>query len=236
MGKKTANGASGTEQAVEPRTDGEKSGSGQGSTRREFVVGAAGAAVMVGLGAGVKAFGGNGGQTMRPPGGQDEDRFMSRCTRCMRCYEACPQHVVVPASLEEGLLNLRTPSMDFHAGWCDFCKDANDGEPLCVASCPTKALDVPAGATHEDVVIGKVLLKRDWCLAYRLTHCRDCYDACEFDAIELDENKRPHLVLDKCNGCGACEYVCRSMTAGTPVAGATHRAIIVVPADQGREE
>lgn len=207
----------------------------RGATRREVVVGAVGAAVMVGLGAGVKAFGGNGGQTVRPPGGQDEDRFLARCTRCMKCYEVCPQHVVVPANLEQGLLNLRTPSMDFHAGWCDFCKDANDGVPLCVASCPTKALDVPAGAAHEDVVIGKVLLTTDWCLAYRLTHCRDCYESCEFDAIELDDHDRPHLVLDKCNGCGACENACRSMTAGTPNPEATHRAIIVVPADQGKE-
>lgn len=206
-----------------------------GVSRRDVVVGAAGAAVMLGLGAGVKAFGGNAGQTMRPPGGQDEDRFMARCTRCMKCYEVCPQHVIVPASLEEGLLNLRTPSMDFHNGWCDFCADANDGMPLCVECCPTRALDVPAGSTHEDFVIGKVLLVKDWCMAYRLTHCRDCYDACEFDAIVLDEHKRPHLELKNCNGCGACELACRSMTAGTPHPDATHRAIIVVPADQGKE-
>ena len=149
--------------------------------------------------------------------------------------EACHKNAIVPAGMENGFLNMRTPTMDFHAGWCDFCEDANDGFPMCVEVCPTKALDLERGAKHEDIVIGKPLLIKDWCLAYRLTHCRDCYDACDFDAIELDSNKRPHLVLDKCNGCGACEYVCRSMTAGTPVAGATHRAIIVVPADQAKE-
>lgn len=35
-----------------------------------------------------------------------------------------------------------------------------------------------------------------------------CIDACEWDALSLDENGR--LVVDekRCNGCGACEYVC----------------------------
>lgn len=223
-----------TPKPQEPQQDGPAQKTARGGvSRRDLCVGLGYVAVTLGLGAGVKFAGAE--TIMHPPGGQDEDLLMARCIHCQRCVEACHKNAIVPAGMENGFLNMRTPTMDFHAGWCDFCEDANGGFPLCVEVCPTKALDLERGAKHEDVVIGRPLLMKDWCLAYRLTHCRDCYDACDFDAIELDDNKRPHLVLDKCNGCGACEYVCRSMTAGTPVAGATHRAIIVVPADQAKE-
>ena len=204
-----------------------------GMTRREAIAGLACACGAVGLGAGAKYLGG--GSCLRPPGGQDEDRLLALCVRCQRCVEACPQHAVAPAGVEEGFLNLRTPTMDFHAGYCDFCEERNDGRPLCVESCPTTALRVDALAKREDVVMGEPLLMTDWCLAYRMTRCRSCHDACELDAITLDDAVRPHLVLDKCNGCGACENVCPSMTAGTPVAGATHRAIIVVARGEGGE-
>lgn len=215
-------------------TTAEEGASGASLTRRELCLGLGCVAVTLGLGAGVKYA--HAETIMHPPGGQDEDQLMARCIHCQRCVEACHKNAIVPAGLEGGFLNMRTPTMDFHAGWCDFCEEVNDGHPRCVEVCPTKALELDPQTRHEDIVIGKPLLMTDWCLAYRLaTHCRDCYDACEFDAIELDANKRPHLVLDRCNGCGACEYVCRSMTAGTPVKGATHRAIIIVPADQGRE-
>lgn len=207
--------------------------SGARLTRRQLCLGLGCVAVTLGLGAGVTHA--HAETIMHPPGGQDEDQLMARCIHCQRCVEACHKNAIVPAGLEGGFLNLRTPTMDFHVGWCDFCDEVNGGRPRCVEVCPTKALELDPGTRHEDIVIGKPLLTTGWCLAYRLTHCRDCYDACEFDAIKLDDNKRPHLVLDRCNGCGACEYVCRSMTAATPAKGATHRAIIIVPADQGRE-
>lgn len=205
----------------------------KGVSRRDLFAGIGCAAVMLGLGAGVKYFGD--GSLLRPPGGQDEERLLSLCVRCQRCYEACPQKAIVPAALDGGFLNLRTPTVDFHAGWCDFCEEHNDGRPLCAQACPTEALHVDEDAKREDVVIGEAYLVTDWCLAYRMTRCRECYDACELDAITLDDAVRPHLDLDKCNGCGACEYVCPSLTAGTPVAGATHRAIIIVPVGEGGE-
>lgn len=204
-----------------------------GVTRREAVAGLACMAGCVGLGAGARLLGG--GSLLRPPGGQDEDRLLALCVRCQRCYEACPQKAIAPAALEGGLLSLRTPTVDFHAGFCDFCTQANGGHPRCVEACPTSALRIEEGRGREDVVIGEPLLVTDWCLAYRMTRCHECFDACELDAITLDDAKRPHLVIDKCNGCGACEHACPSMTAGTPVAGATHRAIIVVARGQGGE-
>ena len=48
-----------------------------------------------------------------PPGGQDESHLVSACIRCERCYEACPRRVIVPAHVEDGLLGMRTPALDF---------------------------------------------------------------------------------------------------------------------------
>lgn len=161
------------------------------------------------------------------PGGQDEEALVSACIRCEKCYEVCPRGVIAPAHLEDGILNMRTPVMNFDANWCDWCTEENGGEPLCVASCPTEALKV--GSTPETGVLGVAELNQDLCLAYRLIGCRFCYDACEFEAMELDENNRPYVIADACNGCGACESVCVSLQNGSISAGATERAIIVRP-------
>ena len=46
---------------------------------------------------------------------------------------------------------------------------------------------------------------------------------------DRDENGRPVVVPDNCNGCGACQSVCVSQKEGSYATGATSRAIIVVP-------
>ena len=183
-----------------------------------------GTAALLGLGA-VRYAGS--APLVRPPGGQDEEALVSACIRCEKCYEVCPRGVIAPAHLEDGILNMRTPVMNFDANWCDWCTEENGGEPLCVASCPTEALKV--GSTPETGVLGVAELNQDLCLAYRLIGCRFCYDACQFEAMELDENNRPYVIADACNGCGACESVCVSLQNGSISAGATERAIIVRP-------
>ena len=81
-------------------------------------------------------------------------------------------------------------------------------------------------------VIGKAVINTDWCLAYKLIGCRFCYDACPYEAMELDENNRPVVIEDKCNGCGACESVCVSLQNGSISEGATARAIVVHPLEE----
>lgn len=195
-------------------------------TRRNLCVGLGGTAALVALG-GLRLTGPE--KLVRPPGGQDEERLISACIRCEKCYEVCPHGVIAPAHIENGVVNMCTPVMNFDAAWCDWCAEANGGAPLCVECCPTEALALPAGAVEETTVLGVAVIKEDWCLAYRLTGCRFCYDACEFEAIELDGESRPSVVADRCNGCGACESVCVSLRNGSISSGATSRAIIVVP-------
>lgn len=193
-------------------------------TRRALCVGLGGTAALLGLGA-VRYAGS--APLVRPPGGQDEDALVSACIRCEKCYEVCPRGVIAPAHLEDGILNMRTPVMDFSANWCDWCTEENGGTPLCVASCPTEALKT--GSTPETGILGLAELNQDLCLAYRLIGCRFCYDACEYEAMALDENNRPYVLNDACNGCGACESVCVSLQNSSISAGATERAIVVRP-------
>ena len=199
---------------------------GMDISRRTFAVGAVGAAAMLGLGA-VKFTGSE--PICRPPGAQDEWAFLSACIHCEKCREVCPQHAIKPARIESGILSLRTPQMDFKSGWCDFCESTEDGQPLCAKACPVNAFVLPGGKLSENVVIGKAVIKPDWCLATLDMGCRDCVDACPYEAMGISESGIPYVIDELCNGCGACEFACISMKSGSIAVGATDRAIIVVP-------
>lgn len=196
-------------------------------TRRSLCLGIGSAAAMMGMGA-VKYIGDT--PVVRPPGGQDVDRLLSSCIRCQKCTEICPRDVIVPSHIENGLLGMRTPMLNFSKNYCDFCSEENNDIPLCVEACPTQALLAkPAERAEESVILGKAEINPDWCLAYRLTGCRFCYDACPYNAIELDEHNRPVVIEELCNGCGACEAACVSLENGSITQGANTRAIVVVP-------
>lgn len=197
-----------------------------GMSRRAFAAGCVGAAATLALG-GLKTLPAQ--AQVRPPGGQDEARLLGACIHCEKCYEACPRKVIALATFEDGIVGMRTPKMDFRADYCDFCKDENGGVPKCVATCPTNALALPSGIKPEEQIIGIAELNTNWCLAYRRMFCRSCYDACEYEAIILNDSNCPVVIEDKCNGCGACEAVCISMKAGSISIGATNRAIVVKP-------
>ncbi len=198
-----------------------------GIDRRTFCIGVGGASAMLALGGASIA---EAQSLVRPPGGQDEQHLLSACIRCQKCLTACPQDIIVPSHIETGLLNMRTPSLDFSVAYCDWCEGEGSGRPLCEAACPVGALRLPDGARRERHVMGVAELNTDWCLAYRLAGCRFCFDSCEFDAISLDSAQRPSVVEARCVGCGACEAVCVSLQNGSISTGATSRAIVVRPA------
>jgi ferredoxin-type protein NapG len=200
-----------------------------GISRRTLCFGIGGAALMLALG-GLKSAVPQ--SIIRPPGGQDEDHLISACIRCEKCYEICPENIITPAHIEDGIANTRTPTLNFSSGWCNWCAEENDGHPLCAQACPTQALKLPEGATTENTIIGKAVIVTDWCLAYKLIGCRFCYDACPYEAIRLDSNNRPVVITESCNGCGACEAVCVSLSEGSISEGATSRAITIRPVDE----
>ena len=132
-----------------------------------------------------------------PPWSLAADAFDGACTRCGKCVDACPTHVVKLAS--------RVVRVDFADGECTFC-----GE--CVDACPAPAFDVAARAaggrpwTHAARVDAT-------CLARLGVECDSCGDACEPHAIRFRPRPgatvpEPRIDPQLCNGCGACVRVC----------------------------
>ena len=201
-------------------------------SRRTLVIGAGSTIALLGFGA-LRYVGHN--PLVHPPGGQNEAHLVSACIRCEKCYEACPRKVIVPAHIEDGLLGMRSPMLNFDDNYCDFCAEENGGDPLCVRACPTQALVLETGASAKNIILGLAVIDEKQCLAYRDTGCRYCFDACAeagYDAIELTSggaNPHPVVLNEKCVGFGACESVCVSLKAGSIVAGVTERAIVVKP-------
>lgn len=193
-----------------------------GLTRRQLAIGAAGVVALAAVGGVGTAFAGE-ESLLRPPGGQDEDRLLGACIRCDRCRSVCPTNAIDVATVEDGLVNVRTPKMNFHLGSCTTC----DGAYLCARVCPTGALG--AFNTETDK-IGMAVIDFDLCEAYGVSaQCKyECVELCPAEALSRTEDNR--LVLDEeaCWGCGVCEEVCptNSYRAYT---GSKRRGINVVP-------
>ena len=183
-------------------------------TRRDFV---AGAGAVLGLcavgGIGVATAG---DELLRPPGGQSESAFIARCTRCDRCRSICPTGVIAPANLEDGLVNIRTPKLNFKLGWCDFCGK-------CASVCATGAISNQRGEAftaegfsdrtfyETGAQLGVAHINEERCIIWSgQSTCKLCSQYCPYGAITLDELERPVIDANLCTGCGVCEYNCPS--------------------------
>lgn len=200
-------------------------------TRRGFIAGAAGGVALVALGA-VKLAPNT--PLVRPPGADGGDGFFGTCIRCAKCMEVCPNGVIVPAHIEDGIVSVRTPRLNFSIaearlggklGWCDHCEQEADGTARCVEVCPSGALSEAFDKPFADMRLGVAVIERDWCLAWLLKGCAICKNACPRDAIVFDEHNRPIVVEDACNGCGACEQACVSLESVSLGEGSTTRAM-----------
>ncbi len=176
-------------------------------SRRTFVTSSvSGVALMFGLGAVSNAAPKQ--SLLRPPGGQDEKVFLSKCIKCDRCRSVCHTSAIGIAPIEAGFIQARTPIMKFHIGSCDFCNK-------CIEVCPTGALEP---FDKQNNKIGMAVLT-DVCIALNFGACSLCYSACPYKAIELDEQKRPIINEAKCNGCGVCETICPALMMRSYVGG-----------------
>lgn len=158
-----------------------------------------------------------------PPGTNGMAELASRCLRCNRCISVCHARVIAPSGWDDGLLLLRTPKLDFRAGWCDLCGD-------CAAVCPTGAIS-PFLKETEKVGIAVVT---ESCIALRTGACRICHEKCPEKAVSLTPENAPVVDAEKCNGCGLCEHLCPANVFQSYRSG-RERGIVVRPISNAEE-
>jgi ferredoxin len=163
---------------------------------------------------------------LRPPGAQDEGRFLSRCIRCGDCLRICPTNVLQPAVGEAGAAGFGTPVLVPRLGYCDYACNS------CGQVCPTEAIPRLGLEEKRRQVIGVAVIDRSRCIPWALrTPCGVCEEMCPLTpkAITLrgggegqgegrGQGKggneeggsvpRPHVDASLCIGCGICEYKC----------------------------
>lgn len=136
----------------------------------------------------------------RPPGALPEESFLSRCTRCGDCSEACPYGAVHVYCDDAGQVSGTPILLPDHRA-CHMC----DGFP-CTAACSEGALIQPLETTWH---LGKVRIDETRCIAFSGPECGACAGRCprDVDALEMVVTK-PQVVTERCVGCGLCIEAC----------------------------
>ncbi len=143
---------------------------------------------------------------IRPPGAAGELEFLSRCTKCEDCIQACPHDAIVhlPASAGPAAF---TPAIQPTKSPCRLCK-----EVACATACTTGAL---RPVLQKNVKIASIRFDRGACYAWTSMPCDYCHKWCPLkdQAITLDEESRPIFDDRVCSGCGACLKECPAKPA-----------------------
>ena len=153
------------------------------------------------------------GAILRPPGARDEGEFISRCIRCLRCVDACPNNAILSLDDAFGRANLSTPAIKARRQACMLCAKIGGDALRCTDVCPTGALErirkEPAEIRRK-VAMGTAVIDVALCYSYNSWTCGACYRACPFPtkAMTLGLWERPEVHAEACVGCGCCERAC----------------------------
>lgn len=154
---------------------------------------------------------------LRPPGVWDEQDFLSRCLRCGECIRACPTGALQSSILEAGMTGLFTPILVSRTGYCLYSCNR------CGETCPVEAIPPLSLPEKQSFVIGWAYIDENRCIPWAdSTDCIVCEEMCPLPdkAIVLREEVRerpdgtletvklPHVLREKCIGCGICEFKC----------------------------
>ncbi len=150
---------------------------------------------------------------IRPPGALPEEEFLSRCIRCMRCADTCPNNAIVPLDASHDGPVRHTPTIKPRRQACMLCNKTSGDTLKCTEACPTGALQLIKRNVEEiceKVDMGTAVIDKDLCYSYNNWSCGACYHACPLPgkAMTLGLWERPEVHVDECIGCGACERIC----------------------------
>jgi MauM/NapG family ferredoxin protein len=185
-------------------------------SRRQFIASAVGAVAVVGLCAAEPSAARPGTFLLRPPGATDPG-FLAQCLRCGICLKVCPTSGLQPSLTVAGWAGIWTPVLVPRLGYCDFSCNA------CGGACPTGAIPQLTLDEKRKTVIGHAYVDRSRCLPWASArNCITCEEMCPLPekAIQIEDAKawtadgqptavkRPHVLQERCIGCGICENHC----------------------------
>lgn len=141
----------------------------------------------------------------RPPGTGSELEFLTSCTRCGICKDACPENIIHLFSLSSGAKLVNTPYMNPNNSPCTFCNK-------CIDVCPTDALSL-----EGEMRVGTAKVIEHTCLTFKNVMCDYCIYSCPTKGAISLQNGRPVVNEQLCTGCGQCVSSCISETKGIQI-------------------
>lgn len=135
-----------------------------------------------------------------PPGAvKPKKEFVSKCTSCGDCINACPYNTIFPVYEEKYNKNL--PYIDVNMNPCFMCFNYP-----CIQSCRYDAL-VPF-SENQKPKFGQAKLIFENCLNSDENYeCNVCERVCPIENVVTIKNKKPKFSRD-CTGCGICVQNC----------------------------